>query len=166
MSFTAFAPAPVTVQGAGSAPLLGAGTTGDAFNRVELDADGRIRFGSGAGATDVSLFRAAANVLQTASQVNLSGGSLDIQSAGQGVKIATGANAKMGTGTLAAGTVTIANTSVTAVSLIFISDTGAGGAASLGSLSVSGRVAGTSFTVTSSLVTDTSTFHYLIIEPG
>ena len=75
-----------------------------------------------------------------------------------------GTNARMGVATLVGGTVTVANTSVTANSRIFLTAQTSG--AGPGALRVSARVAGTSFTVTSSSGTDTSQFAYLIVEPG
>jgi len=87
-----------------------------------------------------------------------------IHAVGKGLMVAEGANAKQGTGTLVAGAATIANTSVTANSRIFVTSNADGGAP--GFLRVSARVAGTSFTVTSSSGTDTSTFAYEIFEPG
>lgn len=81
----------------------------------------------------------------------------------QKLSIATGTNASAGTGTLAAGTVTISTNVVTASSLIFLTDT-ASTLTNVGTLSVSAKSAGTSFTVTSSNVLDTSTFSWLIIN--
>lgn len=80
----------------------------------------------------------------------------------QKLVIPTGANARAGTATLVAGTVTINNTSVTANSLIFITKTASGGAS--GIMRVSAIVAGTSFTVVSASGTDTSSFNWLIVE--
>lgn len=91
-------------------------------------------------------------------------GGVDVIGAGFGLAIAEGANAKQGTATLAAGSVVVANTSVTANSRIFLTGQADGGAP--GWLRVSARTAGTSFTVTSSSGTDTSTFAYEIFEPG
>lgn len=96
--------------------------------------------------------------------INLAGGSLDIASTGFGLLIKTGSNCKMGSGTLSGGTVTIANTSVTASSIIFLTDTSNG--ANLGILSVGTIIASTSFVVNSSNALDAGTFNYLIIEPG
>jgi hypothetical protein len=79
-------------------------------------------------------------------------------------KVTEGSNAKMGVATLVAGAATVANTSVTATSRIFLTSQADGGAP--GSLRVSARVAGTSFTITSSSGTDTSTIAYLIVEPN
>ncbi len=80
------------------------------------------------------------------------------------LSVAEGSNAKQGTATLVAGTVTVANTSVTANSRIFLTSQVDGGTP--GFLRVSARVAATSFTITSSNGADTSTVAYLITEPG
>lgn len=89
---------------------------------------------------------------------------VDISVAGHGLKVAEGSNAKQGTATLAAGTVTVANTSVTASSRIFLTVQSVGG--DLGMPYISARTAGTSFTITSTSSTDTSTVAYEIFEPG
>lgn len=68
-----------------------------------------------------------------------------------------------GTGTLVAGTVTISTTAVTSNSVILLTDTAAS-LTNVGVLSVSAKSAGTSFTVTSANVLDTSTFNWLIIN--
>lgn len=77
-----------------------------------------------------------------------------------------GANARMGTATLAAGTATVANTSVTANTRIWLSAQTNGASGTPGALRVSARVAGTSFTITSSSATDTSIVAYLLVEPS
>jgi hypothetical protein len=79
------------------------------------------------------------------------------------IKIPTGSNAQAGTGTLVGGTVTISTTAVTASSLIFVTDTSST-ITNVGTLTVSSKSAGTSFTVTSTLALDTSTFNWLIIN--
>ena len=91
-------------------------------------------------------------------------GNVDVTAAGSGLRVAEGANAKQGTAVLVAGTVTVANTSVTANSRIMLTTQVPGGTA--GFLVVSARVAGTSFTILSSNVADTSTVAYEIFEPG
>jgi hypothetical protein len=91
-------------------------------------------------------------------------GVVDVQFAGQGLRVAEGANAKQGTAVLVAGTVTVANTSITANSRIIVTSNLDGGTP--GFLRVTAKVAGTSFTVTSSNAADTSTFAYEIFEPG
>jgi hypothetical protein len=74
------------------------------------------------------------------------------------------ANGKQGTATLVAGTVVVANTSVTATSRIFLTCQTPGG--TVGALYVSARTAGTSFTITSTSGSDTSTVAYEIFEVG
>ncbi|MDE2101938.1 MAG: hypothetical protein KGL39_32125 [Patescibacteria group bacterium] len=98
------------------------------------------------------------------SNVNVNGGGVDIQNVGAGLHVAEGANAKQGVATLAAGTVTVANTSTTATSRIFVEGNADGGAP--GWSRVSARTAGTSFTITSSSATDTSSVAYEIFEVG
>ncbi|MET9304999.1 glycosyl hydrolase family 28-related protein [Streptomyces cellulosae] len=88
---------------------------------------------------------------------------LNIGAAGGGIAIAEGANARMGVATLAAGTVTVANTSVTADSRVVVVRQEAGG--TLGHLSVT-KTAGASFTVDSSSATDTSTVAWVLLEPA
>jgi hypothetical protein len=91
-------------------------------------------------------------------------GQVALQIAGRGLSIKEGANAKQGTATLVAGAVTVANTSVTANSRIFLTSQVDGGTP--GFLRVSARIAATSFTITSSSATDTSTVAYFITEPS
>lgn len=81
-----------------------------------------------------------------------------------GPKVTEGSNAKQGIGTLVAGTLVVNNTSITAVSRIFLTSQIDGGTP--GFLRVASRVVGTSFTVKSSNVLDTSTFAYVIFEPA
>jgi hypothetical protein len=105
----------------------------------------------------------AGNIVQTAlGQLTTSG--VDVNLSGSGLRVAEGANPKQGTAVLAAGTVTVANTTVTANSRIFLTSQADGGTP--GFLRVSARVVGTSFTITSSSGTDTSTVAYEIFEPG
>lgn len=88
---------------------------------------------------------------------------LNIGSAGGGIAIAEGTNARMGVATLAAGTVTVANTSVTANTRVATFRQTAGG--TLGHLSAT-KVAGTSFTITSSSGSDTSVVAWVLYEPA
>lgn len=74
------------------------------------------------------------------------------------------ANGKQGVATLVAGTVTVANTSVTANSRIFLTPQETG--VLTGILRVSARVVGTSFTILSSVNTDTAVVAWEIFEPG
>lgn len=88
-----------------------------------------------------------------------------IGTAGKGLYIKEGGNATLGTGTLSGGTVTINTTKVTASSRIFLTATQAG-VVNIGVMTVSAIVAGTSFTVTSSNVLDSSTFNWVVLEPA
>jgi hypothetical protein len=164
---------PVSLQAAaGANPVFAAGTTSDTFNRVELDANGGIRFGTGAAAPDTTLTRGGIGVLQTNGKLTVNGiasvaSSVDVFNAGNGLQVAEGSNAKQGTFVLSgAATTTVANTSVTASSRIFLQTQVLGTVTSASTLAVSSRVAGTSFTVTPSQATDTSTVAFEIFEPG
>lgn len=85
---------------------------------------------------------------------------------GKGLSIKEGSNAKQGVATLVAGVVTVANTSVTANSRIFLTAQSLGTILLPAALAVTARTAGTSFTITSSDVTDTSVIAYEIFEPS
>jgi hypothetical protein len=91
-------------------------------------------------------------------------GNVAVGTAGSGLRVKEGSNAKQGTATLTAGSAVVSNTSVTASSRIFLTSNADGGTP--GWLRVSARSAGTSFTITSSSGTDTSTVAYEIFEPA
>ena len=71
--------------------------------------------------------------------------------------------ASAGTGTLVGGTLTVSTTAVTANSLIFLTSEG-GTITNLGTIYVSAKTAGVSFTVTSTNALDTSNFVWWIIN--
>lgn len=125
-----------------AAGVYGSGTV---IPQLTVDAKGRITLGANV---------AVSSIFPTSVKVSV---------IGQGFAAKEGTNAKQGIATLAAGTVTIANTSITAVSRIFLS---AQDNLTLGSLRVSARTVGTSFVVTSSLATDTGDVAYEIFEPA
>lgn len=104
--------------------------------------------------------------LHVGSGVTRHDGDVKLSTAGNGFYVAEGSNATMGTGTLSGGTLVVSTTKVTASSRIFLTDTGGGVLANIGSLYVSARSAGTSFTVSSSNALDTSTFNWIIFEPA
>lgn len=138
---------------------LGIRVTGDAQQRFVLGTDGSMAIGAGgSSARDTFVGRSAAGVYSVTT------GSFSVTTAGQGLRVKEGSNAKQGTAVLAAGTATVANTSVTATSRIFLTSQADGGTP--GWLRVSARVAGTSFTITSSSASDTSTVAYEIFEAG
>lgn len=89
---------------------------------------------------------------------------LKLTTAGKGIYVKEGSNATMGKSTMVGGTVTVSNTKVTASSRIFLTVEAVGG--TLGIVAVTARVAGTSFTITSSNALDTSDVAWLIVEPA
>lgn len=91
-------------------------------------------------------------------------GSLTLSNAGSGLLVQEGSNATMGQSTMVGGTVTVATTAVTATSRIFLTSNVDGG--TVGFVRVSARVAGTSFTITSSSGLDTSQIAWLLVEPA
>lgn len=93
-------------------------------------------------------------------QVN---GNINLTTAGNKLKIKTGTNASAGTTeALIEGTITVATTAVTDTSIILLTAQTIGGTP--GALAVSARTAGTSFTITSSSMIDTSTVGFIIIN--
>lgn len=133
------------------------GLSTDTFDRARILASGRWELGSGTAARDTQWYRQAAAKWGTDSDVA-------IMTAGKGLQVREGTNAKSGTVTLVGGTATVANTSVTATSRIQLTSQADGGTP--GWLRVSARTAGTSFTITSSSASDTSTVAYFIVEPA
>lgn len=91
-------------------------------------------------------------------------GNLGTNVAGYGVNVKEGTNARMGTATLVAGTVTVSTTAVTANSRIMLTAQNSGAAP--GALRISARTAGTSFAITSTSATDTSLVAWIIFEPS
>jgi len=97
--------------------------------------------------------------------VNVSG-NVKLDTAGNGLYVKEGANCTQGVATLVAGTVTVSTTKVTANSRIFLTPQSLGTILRPTGLGVTARVAGTSFTITSMDITDTSTVGWLIMEPA
>lgn len=128
----------------------------DANDRFRIYSD-RIEIGPGSSARDTTWGRVGSG------QIGSSDSDVVIGLAGKGLRVATGSNAKMGTATLVAGTVTVSNTSVTSSSHIIAYHMTASGTP--GWLRVS-KVAGTSLTITSSSSSDTSLVGYRIVEPA
>jgi hypothetical protein len=149
---------------AGTSPVTGNG------GNVAISATGGVALGGGVSITAGNSNGTAGSIVLTVGigtpngAVNVVNGNLAISTVGNGIQVKGGSNAKIGSGTLVGGTVTISNTSVTTNSKIFVQDTTSGSLANVGSLVVSAKSAGTSFTVTSSNILDTSTFDYFIVE--
>lgn len=109
-------------------------------------------------------------VTVTAGPVALTNGNITLGTAGNGIQIKEGTNARMGTATLASGTVTVSNTSVTANTRIFLNRANINGSSAIGSLSVGTVTANTSFVINSlasnaTVATgDTSIVNWLLVE--
>jgi hypothetical protein len=89
-------------------------------------------------------------------------GNYQVLSAGGGLQIKEGNNARLGTTILTAGSAVVTNTSVTENTRIFLTSQSDGGTP--GWLRVSTRSLSASFTVRSSSDTDTSTVAYMLVE--
>lgn len=89
-------------------------------------------------------------------------GNLVVNTAGKGLQVKEGSNARMGNSTLAAGTVTVSNTSVTASTRFFLAPHGA----TVAAVGISAISAGTSFTIKSSSGADTNTVDWIMLEPS
>ncbi len=97
---------------------------------------------------------------------NTFSGDVVLGSAGNGFKIKEGTNATMGVATLAAGTVTVNTTKVTANSRLVLTIQALGTVSIPNAIGVTARTAGTSFTITSADATDTSVIAWQIFEPA
>lgn len=101
--------------------------------------------------------------INASGDVLIASGNLKINTAGNGLLIKSGSNARIGTGTLSGGTLTVSNSSVTANTRVFLQDTTSGSLVNVGSLTVVTN-AGSNFVVTSSNALDTSTFNWMLVE--
>lgn len=153
--------------------------TGDGFDRFRSYTDGKLEWGPGNVTRDTNLYRASAGSLKTDSFFSMGGSgqasgqftvfsgaakALVAGTAGGGLAVKEGTNARLGVATLSAGTVTVSNTGVTSTTRIFLQRV-SGTAANFGNLTYTIN-AGVSFTVTSSNASDTSVFNWHLIEPA
>lgn len=163
----------------------------DTANRVQLNAAGKMEWGSGSGVVDTNLYRYAAdglatddalklaaaaillfgaagdtNLYRSAADVLATDDDLSLKTAGKGLQFKEGSNARMGTATLVAGEAVVANTSVTADTRILLTTQSLGTVTASMPVAVTARTAATSFTITSSDATDTSVVAYLLMEPA
>lgn len=106
-----------------------------------------------------------AGVVSIGNATNI-GGNLALTTAGNKLFVKSGTNASIGTATLVAGTVTVNTTAVTANSAIFVTILTKGTITLPVAYDAQTRVAGTSFTITSANVTDTSIVQWWIVEPN
>jgi hypothetical protein len=154
------------------ASLASGDTTGDAYYVTQInggvkwswgldnsDSDSlKISNGDGVGTSD------ALSITNSTLNVSVVAGNLAVSTAGKGLQIKEGSNAKMGTATLVAGTVTVNTTAVTANSRIFLTHQNNSG--TVGFVTVSARTAATSFTILSSNAADTSSIAWMLVEPA
>ena len=153
---------------------------GQAFNRFEIDSTGQFKWGPGTTAPDTFMFRASVDQLmvdsafkvtgftemeaaQTAGNFTVFGGDFRLGTAQTTIQMAQGANANSGIATLVGGTVTVNTDQVTADSQIHLTHQTSSG--TRGSPGITAKVAGVSFTITSTSGTDTSQVAWFIIDP-
>lgn len=149
----------LATRGAAGTLIHRSRVTGDANNRWQIDAAGVESWGDGTAAVDTNLYRSAADILATDDD-------FAIKTAGKGLRVKEGSNAKMGTATLVAGTVTVATTAVTANSRIFLTVQSLGTVAVATPIAVTAVTAATSFVITSASITDTSVVAWMLVEPA
>ncbi len=123
----------------------------------------RVFFNANSKAMGFSVNNGSSNAISiaTTNVVSLIG-DLAITTAGKGLQLKSGTNARAGNATLVAGTVTVSNTSVTANTLVTLTRKTSGG--TIGTAITYTLSAGTSFTINSDNPLDTSTFTYMLIE--
>lgn len=112
-------------------------------------------------------------VITHASSLNeFLGGDVAIITAGKGLRIKEGSNARMGTAQLSTGSVTVSNTSVSASTRIFVTRANKTTSTAIGSLEAGTITAGTSFVINSYNVLgaveagDKSLINWVLVEPA
>lgn len=141
-----------------SASYLSAKATTDVYSRIRINnALGQILFGSGSGAEPVyGFYLYSGSILRSnGSLICDLGNRIGLNGIGMTLL-------RHGTATLVAGTVTVADTNVSAASRIFVSLKTPGG--TQGFLSTT-RVASTSFTIVSTSALETSVVEWMFINP-
>lgn len=172
----------VTVASA-STTAISTDVTGDTQKRLIVQGDGTLVWGSGSATGDTNLKRTGASALATddaftaalgltataggvtatAGDITATAGDVVISTAGKGLNVKSGSNARIGTLTLNGATpVVVSTTAVTAASAIFLTVKTVGGTPAFSW--VSARTAGTSFSVTGT-AGDTSVLNWHIVEP-
>lgn len=154
-------------------PSVASLTTGAAATSTLLDGDTWSATGTDAAITLTLTPKGTGDVVVTSGDVSLTNGDLLLNTAGNGIQIKEGANARMGQATLVGGTVSVLNTSITANTRIFISRLNSGAVpGALGSLVIANVVVGTSFDIiavspadgTTPVATDVSEVNWLLVE--
>lgn len=99
--------------------------------------------------------------LNTGTATSLFGGAVQF-ALGKSLVLPSGTNTRAGNAVLVGGTVTVSNTTVTANTIVLLTRKTSGG--TIGTAITYTLSAGTSFTITSDNILDTSTFSYVLIE--
>ncbi len=153
---------------AGGAIAPGAGNitlAGTANQITTTGAGSTITFSIPATFTAPGSIEATTTLTATLGDITATDGDLVLGTAGNKINIAVGANASVGTSAaMTAGAITIATTSVTASSIIFLTTNTIAGTPGTLSAPVASIVAATSFDIVSSSATDTSTVNWIIIN--
>jgi len=137
-------------------------TVGDQLSVAgQLTATGPVNI---SGQLTVTGFSSLASGQTAGDFTSFGAGGVIIGTAGGGISIKEGTNARAGAATLVAGTVVVPTNKVTANSRIQLTAQTSG--AGPGSLRISARTPGTSFTITSTSATDTSLVAWEIREPA
>ncbi len=120
-----------------------------------------VRNLAGGGANNRDLTLIARNIIISGGTSVQCDNNFQMTTAGKAISIKSGTNQRAGNATLVGGTIAVANTTVTANTVVMMSPKTAGG--TLGSYSYT-LSAGVSFTINSSSAIDTSTISYFLIE--
>lgn len=115
---------------------------------------------------------ATTTLTATLGNITATNGNVVMSTIGNGLSIKSGSNARIGQATLTLGTVTVANTSVTANSRLFISRQAVNGSTALGELTEGTVSVGTSFVIYAAtvgtpgtpLAADVSTVNWMLVE--
>lgn len=123
-----------------------------------------IGSGNGGFFADAALFVSDGNtgMIVSGGTMTLTSADYAIRTVGKGFRIATGSNAKLGSSTLVSGVKFVANTSVTANSVVIPSIKAISGTST--GVWISSITAGSGFNAAGA-VTDNSSFNYVIVDP-
>jgi hypothetical protein len=143
--------------------------TATAGTSTSLNGNTWAGIGTNANINLVMTPKGTGNIVVSSGNVSLTNGNVVVNTAGTGVEIKEGANGRMGTSTLVAGTKSISIASVDASTRVFLSRSGLNASPALGFLIANTSVPGT-LTVSSydatgvAVATDVSQFNYLCVE--